>query len=476
MPRAGHNPRDPFADAARALRQGALNGHVRVPEIPPIDLRWLTPLLAEYCQDLADTWKQPADAHVTAALAALLVAIGGNVQLLIPGGDDVPACDWFALVGRSGTGKTPIMRAMLAPLRARQREMDDDYRRRRRHWQTAIRKGGAEAREAGDRPIASTLIYDDTTFEAMTVGLSEARDTGSVWYSDELLGLFNSLDAYKQRSGRSMQGLLTMWRAEPIRRQRVKDGELTIVGRPVVSILGGIQPSKLYELGTNDDGRLARILPIPVVPGSDSNERDPDPHLAAAWSRLLLGILDSRPASLEAVTLREGAAEAWRRRAAKISSWARGLDEAEREIVLPFVAKLEQHVGRLAVACWAGHVGRAWPLPALIAETVEDAWNLGEVYLQHQLDQFGQQAYRAGLRAHEIEQADAAERFHRWLTGRFTPPVSQREVQRAGSRWLRGADFRTVVEGWRKRGYGAVLRTERTALLSWDVEPPEAPK
>lgn len=471
--------RPPLEEEARILRAGIARDLARPNGSAPhpaakLDLDWLPGPVRLVCDDVSSTWKQDADAHATAALAVLLVAIGANVQLRVPGGDLVPALNWFALVGPSGSGKTPIMEALLAPLRERQRRWDEEYRADLRRWQRVTREGGQPAREAGDKPKARTLVWDDTTFEALTVGLAEADDTGSVWYSDELLGLFNSLDQYKSRAGRSVQGLLSMWRANPIRRQRIRDGELTIVGRPVVSILGGLQPSKLHELGSNDDGRLARILPVRVRMGADSAERDPEPDLLAAWRDLVLALLDSRPAGIATLGLEAEAEEHWRERAALRRLEVRALPEQEQEVVGPFVAKLDQHVGRLALALHAGDRGCAWPLPELGADVIRRAWALGEWYLEQQLALFVATALSIGQRPYEVEKAHAVARFDAWMRERWDPPASKREVQRVASRWLRGSNFQSIVDDWRRLGYGEVVKEGRALLLNW--EPEEAPE
>jgi hypothetical protein len=103
---------------------------------------------------------------------------------------------------------------------------------------------------------------DDTTVESL-VGILEDNPRGVLIYKDELTGWVRSHDQYKAGGkGADRQHWLSVWSNQAIVVDRKsRQGDPTYVERPWVSLVGGIQPAMLPELGGSmEDGLLDRFL------------------------------------------------------------------------------------------------------------------------------------------------------------------------------------------------------------------------
>lgn len=196
---------------------------------------------------------------------------------------------WAAIVAPPGAMKTPAVKKVMAPLKAIQAKVIEDfqedhaawegervvYRAREAAYKGELRKffaafplAEADDEDAPDPPAPLRpeprqphLFTDDVTLEALAVVLQDSP-RGVLRETDEFLGIFRSFDQYKGK-GADRQGYLSLWSGASIKVDRKSAKGSLIVQHPFFSLLGGIQPDMLGELEDDkgrEDGMVHRIL------------------------------------------------------------------------------------------------------------------------------------------------------------------------------------------------------------------------
>ncbi len=246
-------------------------------------------------------------------LSALAAAIGNTHRIALKGGWTEPAILWTAIIGESGTMKTPAFMLAMKAIRKAQSESFKEYDAKRAEWEaehlryeaelTAWKREAAKGRgDAGDpptkpaAPIARRYIVSDTTTEALApILLGNPR--GVLLARDELAGWFGSFDRYAKsgKAGADSAHWLSMHNGEALTIDRKTGIPPTIhVPSASVSITGGIQPGILAAaMGRehHESGMLARLLfAMPPRTVKRWTEADVDPAseaaVAAVFSRL----------------------------------------------------------------------------------------------------------------------------------------------------------------------------------------------
>ena len=155
-------------------------------------------------------------------LTALAAAIGNTRRIQLKRGWTVPAILWVAIVGESGTAKTPAFKLAMRPIRERQRkalerhaEAMRDYEAElpttKKRWPngSATRKTTDEPPEKPEAPQAERCIVSDTTVEALAP-LLLANPRGLLLARDELAGWIGSFDRYAGGKGGRGRGPLVV--------------------------------------------------------------------------------------------------------------------------------------------------------------------------------------------------------------------------------------------------------------------------
>ena len=146
-------------------------------------------------------------------LSALAAAIGDTRSLQLKRGWFALAIIWTAIVGESGTSKTPAFKVVIQPLRDRQRkalevnaEAMTEYEADLAHHDKALsawkrdRNSNEPPPAKPDPPQAARFIVSDTTVEALApLLLSNPR--GVLLARDELAGWIGSFDKYSGGTG-----------------------------------------------------------------------------------------------------------------------------------------------------------------------------------------------------------------------------------------------------------------------------------
>jgi hypothetical protein len=154
----------------------------------------------------------------------------------------------------------------------------------------------------GPPPVLRRIAASDTTVEALGL-IMKQNPHGILLGCDELSGLLLGFNQYKAHGrGADRQFYLSSWSVVPHTIDRKSSPEPLMLVRPVLSILGGIQPALLRDLGDERgriDGLPHRFLFAFPDPIEDRWTTDSvDAGLETLWARTCERLLELAPASL----------------------------------------------------------------------------------------------------------------------------------------------------------------------------------
>lgn len=332
-------------------------------------------------------------------LSGLASAIGNTHRIALKRGWTEPAIVWTAIVGESGTMKTPAFKLAMKAIRKAQADAFKEHEAARIEWEAQSLRYEAELTgwkrqaakghgDAGDPPekpnppIARRYIVSDTTTEALApILLGNPR--GVLLARDELAGWLGSFDRYAKagNAGADSAHWLSMHNGEAMTIDRKTGIPPTIhVPSASVSITGGIQPGILSRaLGQkhHESGMAARVLfAMPPRKAKRWTEADVDvgteAAVAAVFDKLFAltpetdGDGDERP---RLVTLADDGKRAWIRFYNEHATEQAGLSGD----LSAAWSKLEGYAARLALVihltrCAAGDATLHDPAPPPVDE------------------------------------------------------------------------------------------------------------
>lgn len=211
--------------------------------------------IRDFGQAVADSVKAPIDFFGSGVLAAASTLIGHQYQIWTKTDKPILCSQWFQVVGKSGTGKSDLIRKPLSPLLTIQQRYKREYEQELKEYKEAKKNG-----EEVEKPILKQIIASNATIEALKDLLEERA---ILLYVDESAGWIKSMGQYKKGNSGELEEFLS-----------ISDNSMVMVNRrdlrqqidnPYMVFVGGIQPSKLEQLLTlqliSDDGFLERFLP-----------------------------------------------------------------------------------------------------------------------------------------------------------------------------------------------------------------------
>lgn len=410
-------------------------------------------------------------------LTAIAAAIGNTRRLELKRGWSAPPILWGAIVGESGTAKTPAFRLVMRPVRERQRKALErhaqeikQYEADLARWEKAMAawkrdKGAGEPPEKPDPPQAERFVLSDTTVEALAPILL-ANPRGLLLARDELAGWIGSFDRYagKGKTGADSANWLSMFNAESIIVDRKTGYPRTIhVPEAAVCVTGGIQPAMLQRalsLEHRESGLAARLLlTCPPRKAKRWSETDIDPSAEGELVRFFGRLYELKPTAGDdgesrpvLVRLSADAKAVW-----KSYYNAHAVEQADLTGDMAAAwSKLEEYAARLALVV---HYTR-WAAGAVACETRLDltSMNAGIVLAKW----FKHEARRVYSMLDESEAERDERRLVDWI-GRKGGTATPREVQQ-GCRWLKepGAG-ETALEELAKAGRGSWRDVPTTA-------------
>jgi hypothetical protein len=401
-----------------------------------------------------------------------------------------PLTMWGALIGFSGTGKTPSIdvtrRALSLIERGRKQKIAELQRQHetraqkakaeKKKWEQAVADAVENNLPAPPKPASATdpgpfvaprLCLSDSTIERIAV-LLEARPQGIAFVADELARLFLNMKRYS--SGQDNEFWLEAWNGKNFVVER-QGRPPVVLDYLLVGITGGFQPDKLARaFEGDDDGMYARFcFAWPEEPGHMplSNEvTEIEPEIQNMLTRIV-----DLPASEEgvfapkAVDLSAEAVSAFETFRTFLAQAKTELDGRERE----WAAKGGTHVlrlaGTLAYLDWA-MLGGAEPQV------------IGEQYLAAAVrlwrDYFWPHS-RAALRQIGLtEKHTNARRALCWIRKSRKPEVSLLDIRReALGRRLDAEQTRGLLDGLVRAGWLKLVttKTDGRAIHRWQVNP-----
>lgn len=294
-------------------------------DLPPFPLDILPDWLRKYCEAITETMQTPADLAGMLALSVLAAACGGRVEVRVKPGYEEPV-NIFTVTGLPpGTGKSPVFRAMTAPILYFERQQIEksekdiaDTEMRRDVLEQRIRDAksktsklhGREALETayseidgmnGDLrdlvpPVRPKYLVDDATPESVASILADQGGRLAVLSAE---GDIFAIMAGRYSSGAPNIGVYKKGHnGDELRVDRKSRSE--IIRRPALTMGITTQPEVMRSFGQNNifrsEGLLARFLyalPKSTV-GSRKVDTEPVPDsLRSLYTHRILNILET---------------------------------------------------------------------------------------------------------------------------------------------------------------------------------------
>jgi len=402
-------------------------------------------------------------------LTSIAAAIGNTRRLELKRGWSAPAILWGAIVGESGTAKTPAFKLVMRPIRERQRKALERHAVEMKRYEVELARWEKEftvwkrSKNASDDPPekppgphSERYVVSDTTVEALAPILM-ANPRGLLLARDELAGWIGSFDRYAGKVGADAANWLSMFNAESVIVDRKTGLPRTIhVPQAAVCVTGGIQPGILQRvLGEEhrESGLAARLLlACPPRKAKRWTDADIDPKAEAELMRLFDRLCDLRSIEIEdgetkpvLVRLDAKAKAAWM---AYYNTHADEQVDLTGDLSAAW-SKLEEYAARLALVI---HLVR-WAANDPVLTNVDildaDCMNAGIALTTW----FKGEARRVYAMLSESEVGRDQRRLIEWIE-RKGGSVTQREVQQ-GCRWLKESGAaEAALDGLVKIGQG----------------------
>lgn len=291
----------------------------------PADLfsAWVVPKLQRgMLPEIVDTYIQDR-AHIIntdpafGALCAIVTCAGlidDRIKIQVHHDWVESARIWGCIVGEPSTKKSPMMSEILRPVAKIVEKVAREDAEIGRKQDVADKRYQAKLKEYTDACIKSDdhdvpmpppptrherlrVLVKNLTIEGLEEVLKDCP-RGVLCPQDEIAGWIGSMDAYRSNGAKKDRALwLEAYNGGPMQIDKIGRGSFLIPNWSV-TILGGIQPSKLRELAATmtDDGMLQRFLVVcsDAQGGIGSGDR-PDAAAYQRWHDLLDTLYHTKP-------------------------------------------------------------------------------------------------------------------------------------------------------------------------------------
>jgi hypothetical protein len=328
-------------------------------------------------------------AHVAVPLIGIISGvIGCSYRIRASRAWSEPCAIWCAVVGYSGTGKTPgidVSKRALAFVEKQRGDRIADLQRKhetraeaakaaQKKWKDEVEEAIENGKEPPHQPLAAAsvakfvrprLYITDTTVERAAV-LLQARPSGLVLIRDELSGLFANMSRYTKGSDREFW--LESWNGKHYVVERMSRDPV-IIDHLLIAVVGGLQPDKLVRsFEGDDDGMYARMCfswPSEADFRALSNDcAEYEPIIVNA----LLRLVDELPIKAQndefvpgEIRLSQDAEDAFVHFLHFLHQEKSWLDGREREWWIKGGGQVIRLAGTLALMSWAANAGFAKP-------------------------------------------------------------------------------------------------------------------
>ena len=267
------NHRGNFSEAGKDLYQKGY-GSRKIPaqpepkELPKINANDLIfPIdiypkpIQSYIIDCHETLDSSIDYMGSTMLWLLSVIVGNSIQVEVKRGWVEPCNIWVAIVGKAGLGKSPSISNIIRPIQKINAKKITDFIKDHKKFSEYEKLSKEEKKnvEEQHKPVKSQFIANDITLEAL-VDLHEQSKNSVGVFKDELNGWFKDMNKY--REGSDLEFWLSTWSGKSVVVNRMTRAG-SFVDKPLIPVLGGIQPSILNTFYTDenkDNGFVDRML------------------------------------------------------------------------------------------------------------------------------------------------------------------------------------------------------------------------
>lgn len=217
--------------------------------------------IANYINTCSVTLNSSIDYMGCSFLWLSSVIIGNTLDVEVKRGWKETCNIWISVVGKAGLGKTPSITNIIFPLSKSNNNEIKKFIKQNDKYQhyKSLEKQEQKNTEEIKKPIKTQFIVNDITLEAL-VDLHEESDNAVGVFKDELAGWFKDMNKY--RAGSDLEFWLSSWSGKGVSLNR-KTSKSAFVEKPLIPVLGGIQPSILnifYTDENKDNGFIDRML------------------------------------------------------------------------------------------------------------------------------------------------------------------------------------------------------------------------
>jgi Protein of unknown function (DUF3987) len=221
-----------------------------------------------FSPELARMFRSDGDAINADPLTILMPMIGQTLSLfgknakISLGPMTVTPNIYLCVVGDSSTGKSRGAKIALSPIVEMEDEEELAYQRAIEEYDLEMAGEDKNAKTQKESPQKRRYIFNTATIQSVVKRMGKQRK-GSLWFRDEIKGLFNSLNQFSNgKEGEGLEIILDLWDNSRTRVDRVRE-EDSFVAECALSIYGGIQPgifADLFNKKNNDRGLTTRFL------------------------------------------------------------------------------------------------------------------------------------------------------------------------------------------------------------------------
>lgn len=264
----------------------------------PVDA--LPTVMQQFATELGRTLCVDPVMAVLPMLSIAGAAIGNSVRAKMSDDYHAPPNVWTAAVVRSGERKSPVLRAVMQPIYAKQAEAASKHASEVAAYAQDLERWKAKPKsERGDSPLEPGpyphFYLSDTTAEAIALRLL-AQPRGLADVLDELGALFRSFNQYKNGKGNDRESYLAFYDAGAAKIDRKSATPPTIfIPRAFVAVTGMIQPAALAQAFgpmEYDSGLAARfLLAAPPPMQATWMDQGMTKEVREGWSGLLASLL-----------------------------------------------------------------------------------------------------------------------------------------------------------------------------------------